>query len=71
MLKEPFQVFLKGSMCANHLVLQICVFVIHHGAYICGGSSAAETPLPHAPGVRMMVVELTPSNDTIFLESNR
>ena len=42
---------------------KICVFVTHHVAYVCGGRSAVETPLLHAPGVRMTVVELTPSNE--------
>ena len=31
-------------------------------ARFCGHGSPVETPLPHAPGVRMTVVELTPSN---------
>ena len=47
---------------------KICVFGIHDVddvddvCHVCGPGSAVETPLPHAPGVRMTVVELTPSN---------
>ena len=66
-LKEPFQAFV-GGQCVQTISFysKICVFVIHDVAYVCGPGSPVETPLPHAPGVRMTVVELTPSNDFIL-----
>ena len=62
-LKEPFQAFV-GGQCVQTISFykKICVFVIHDVADVCGPGSPVETPLPHAPGVRMTVVELTPSN---------
>ena len=50
---------------------KICVFWIHDVddvCDVCGPGSAVETTLPHAPGVRMTVVELTPSNDFYILD---
>ena len=53
-----------GGQCVRTISFynKICVLVTHDIADFCGGRSAVETPLPHAPGVRMTVVELTPSN---------
>ena len=59
-----------GGQCVQTISFysKICVLGIHdvddvyHVYDVCGPGSAVETPLPHAPGVRMTVVELTPSN---------
>ena len=57
-----------GGQCVQTISFysKICVLGIHdvcHVCDVCGPGSAVETPLPHAPGVRMTVVELIPSND--------
>ena len=55
-----------GGQCVQTISFYICVFVTHDVddvCHVCGPGSAVETPLPHAPGVRMTVVELTPSNE--------
>ena len=62
-----------GVQCVQNIGFysKNCVLGIHdvdhvyHVYHVCGPGSAVETPLPHAPGVRMTVVELTPSNNTI------
>ena len=63
-----------GGQCVQTISFysKICVFGIHDVddvddvCHLCGPGSAVETPLPHAPGVRMTVVELTPSNYLFF-----
>ena len=58
---------LVSSVCANHqFYTNICVEVTQEandGNNGIGPGIPVETPLPHPPGVRMTVVELTPSND--------
>ena len=48
---------------------KIYVLGIHDGPYGFGPGSAVETPLPHSPGVRMTVVDLTPSNERLVSQT--